>query len=71
MEQEHEGVEINVQIGGRRHTGRYTADRHGVITVWHKDFGQKITQDGGTNSLSVARSLLRQLIRDGARGQGG
>jgi hypothetical protein len=68
---EHEGVEISVQIGGTRHAGRYTADRHGVITVWHPDFGQKITQHGGTNTLSVARSLLKQLVRDGARGQGG
>ncbi len=68
---EHEGVEISVQIGGARHTGRYTADRHGVITVWHEEFGQKITQHGGANTLSVARSLLKQLVRGGGRGQGG
>ena len=69
--EEHEGVEVSVQIGGMRHVGRYTADRHGVITVWHKEFGQKITQHGGPNSLSTARLLLKQLVRDGARGQGG
>lgn len=64
---EHEGVEINAHVGGTLYKGRYTADRHGVITVWHPEFGQKITQHGGTNTLAVARSLLKQLIREGAR----
>ncbi len=64
---DNEGVEVTVQVGGRTHRGRYTADRHGIITVMHPEYGQKISQRGGVNTLAVARSMLKQLIREGVR----
>lgn len=62
-----EGIELIAQVGGSFHKGRYTADRHGVITVWHPEYGEKITQRGGTNTLAIARSLFKQLIREGEK----
>ncbi len=64
---DNEGVELIVQVGATTHKGRYTADRHGIITVWHPEFGEKISQRGGTNTLAVARSMLKQLIREKSR----
>ncbi len=64
---ENEGVDVTVQIGGRTHQGRYTADRHGIITVRHPEYGEKISQRGGVNTLAVARSMLKQLVREGSR----
>ncbi len=61
---ENEGFELIAQVGGTAHKGRYTADRHGVITVWHPEYGERVTQRGGANTLLIARSLLKRLIRD-------
>jgi hypothetical protein len=58
-----EGVELIAQVGGKTHKGRYTADRHGVITVWHPEYGEKITQRGGANTLATARALMKELVR--------
>ncbi len=65
-----EGVELIANVGGKMHKGRYTADRHGIITVWHPDYGEKITQRGGANTLAIARSVLKQLIREGEKARG-
>ena len=64
---ENEGFELVAQVGGRTHKGRYTADRHGIITVWHPEYGERITQRGGTNTLLIARSVFKHLIRDGEK----
>jgi hypothetical protein len=64
---ENEGFELIAQVGGTIHKGRYTADRHGIITVWHPEYGERITQRGGTNTLPIARLLFKQLIRDGEK----
>ncbi len=64
---ENEGEEVIAQVGGAVHKGRYTADRHGVITVWHPAYGERTTQRGGVNTLATARALLKQLIREGEK----
>ena len=61
---DNEGIELIAQVGGATHKGRYTADRHGIITVRHPVYGEKISQRGGANTLAIARSLFKQLIRE-------
>ncbi len=66
-----EGLELIAHVDGTAHKRRYTADQHGVITVWHPEYGEKITQRGGGNTLAAARSLLKQLIREGEKARSG
>jgi hypothetical protein len=61
---EHEGLPIEIVIAGVRHSGRYTADRHGVITVWHPELGERITQRNGMDTVAVARSVLKRMVRE-------
>jgi hypothetical protein len=53
--------DVEIEIDGRRHSGRYTVDRD-VLTVSHAN-GQIATQVGNTPVENLARQLLSELVR--------
>lgn len=59
-------IEIVVEIDGRKYTGSYTVSGR-VITVHGPDFASKSTQLGGSSADSLARVLMREMIREGAK----
>nr|WP_116335510.1 hypothetical protein [Cupriavidus taiwanensis] len=57
-------MEIDVEVDGRR----YVAQVHkvdGVITVITEDGGMETTSLGGSSAESMARILLRRMVKNG------
>jgi hypothetical protein len=54
---------VTVEVGGRTYTGSYEVSGR-VITV-RTAHGSRATQVGGTPPDTMAKMLLRELIREG------
>ena len=56
---------VEVEVDGKLYRGRYHVDR-GIIALSTLDGRRKATQLGSSPPESLARILLREIIRDGA-----
>jgi hypothetical protein len=55
-------IEITVEIDGKTYSGSY--DVSGRVVTTYFAGGRKATQVGGSRAELVAKSLLRELIRE-------